>query len=222
MTDVLLGLIPLLLTLLVLSRLIGDNPAYRTAQYIFVGASLGYAFVVVYHQVLVPAVRQFLSGSGPLNQVGFAPATASLLSIVPFVLVLFFLPRILGRQSLSWLANIPLALVFGVGAALALAGALIGTLGPQLLSTVSVPAGATAVQLVSIVLLAAGVITTLCYFYFTIARSSPTGRLVAAAAQVGRWVLMIAFGFFFAGALVTYLSALNDRLAAIVAWFGNF
>lgn len=222
MVDILLGLIPLILTLLVLSRLIGDNPAYRIAQYIFIGASLGYAFVVVYHQVLVPIVRQALSGEGPLNQIGFAPPVASILSMVPFVLALFFLPRIIGRQSLSWLANLPLALVFGVGAALALGGALVGTLGPQLLSTVTVPANATAVQLISVVLLAAGVVTTLCYFYFTVARSSPVGRVVAAGAQIGRWFLMVAFGFFFAGALVTYLSALNERLAAFISWFGNF
>lgn len=222
MIAVLVGAIPLLLTLLVLSRLIGDNPAYRTAQYIFIGASLGYAFVVVYHQVLVPAFRQALSGSGPLNQIGFAPGAAAILSIVPFVLALFFLPRIIGRQSLSWLANIPLALVFGVGAALALGGALVGTLGPQLLSTVTVPANAAPLQLVSIALLAVGVIATLCYFYFTVARTSATGRVVAAGAQIGRWILMVAFGFFFAGALVTYLSALNDRLAAFITWFGNF
>ena len=39
------------------------------------------------------------------------------------------------RQEFSWLANIPLALIFGVGAALAAGGAIAGTLAPQILDT---------------------------------------------------------------------------------------
>jgi hypothetical protein len=53
---------------------------------------------------------------------------------VPLVLGLLLFTRI-GGQRFSWLANIPLALLFGVGGALAVGGALVGTLGPQLLDT---------------------------------------------------------------------------------------
>ena len=41
----------------VLSRIAGDNPLFRIAQYLFVGVSLGLALVVAYHQVLTPMVR---------------------------------------------------------------------------------------------------------------------------------------------------------------------
>jgi hypothetical protein len=204
------GLIAVALTLLVFSRLIGDNPAFRAVQYLFVGVSLGYAFVVIYHQVLRPSALAMLR---ELDD----PA-ALWLRIVPWLLGLMLLARLTRRQTLSWLANIPLALLFGVGTALAVGGALVGTLVPQLLDTAR-PVGGDPLQAVGAVLLVLGVVLTLCYFYFTVPRETAGGRVVAFGALVGRWLLMVAFGFFLAGALLTYLTALNARLEFIIGWF---
>lgn len=209
MEELLTRIIAVVLTVFVLSRIVGDNPLFRIAQYLFVGVSLGYVFVVLYHQVLVPAAVQ----------VATTPNDTGLVSLylMPFVLGLLLLPRIVGRQSLSWLANIPLALLFGVGAALALGGVLVGTLFPQLLDTAR-PLGAEPFQIVGAVVLALGVILTLSYFYFTVPRNTGVSRIVAGNAKVGRWLLIVAFGFFFAGALNTYLAALIERLQFLVAW----
>ncbi|NTU81554.1 MAG: hypothetical protein HGA45_19590 [Chloroflexales bacterium] len=204
------GFVAVLLTLLVFSRLLGDNPAYRVAQYLFVGVSLGYALVVVYHQVLRPAALGALASAGNPANLG--------LRLVPWLLGLLLLTRLMGRQTLSWLANIPLALLFGVGTALAVGGALLGTLWPQILDTAR-PVGGDPLQAVGAVLLVLGVVLTLCYFYFTVPRETPGGRVVAFGASVGRWLLMVAFGFFFAGSILTYLTALNARLEFIVNWF---
>src|SRR5690606_33403395 len=114
-------------------------------------------------------------------------------------------------------ANIPLALLFGVGAALALGGALVGTLLPQLLDTVRSD-GNDPLTLIGAGLLVLGVVLTLCYFYFTARRETPTGRLVAIGAGAGRWLLMVTFGFFLAGGLLTYLAALNGRLEFLGNW----
>lgn len=209
LANVVMGLIAVVLTLLVFSRLLGDNPAYRVAQYLFIGVSLGLAFVVIYHHVLRPAFMALLADS--TNPLGL------LVHLVPWLLSLLLLTRLSGRQSISWLANLPLALLFGVGTALAVGGALLGTLLPQILDTVR-PVGSDPLQLVGSILLLLGVIVTLCYFYFTIPRESSQGRVVAFGAKLGRWLLMIAFGFFFAGGLLTYLTALNGRLEFIVGW----
>lgn len=203
------GAIALVLTLLVFSRLLGDNPAFRVVQYLFVGTSLGYAFVVMYHQVLRPGA---IGLAASLND----PARLTLL-LTPWILGLLLLTRLARRQSISWLANIPLALLFGVGTALAVGGALVGTLVPQLLDTAR-PLGSEPQELIGGVLLLFGVILTLCAFYFTVPRETAGGRLVAAGARMGRWLLMVAFGFFFAGALLTYLTALNGRLEFIIGW----
>jgi hypothetical protein len=209
MLTITTGLVGVVLTLMVFSRLLGDNPVFRTAQYLFVGVSLGYAFVVIYHQVLRPNV---MGAAASLSD----PAALGM-RLLPFLLGLLLLPRVVGRQQLSWVANLPLALVFGVGAALALGGTLVGTLAPQLRDSAR-PIGGDPLQTVGAVLLVLGVVLTLCYFYFTVPRESPAGRVVGVGAQAGRWLLMIAFGFFLAGSLLTYLTALNERLAFIVGW----
>jgi len=201
--------VAVVMTLLVLSRIVGDNPLFRVAQYLFVGVSLGYAFVVVYFEVLRPAVfGLFTSWSDPLL---FS------LRLVPFVLGLLLLPRLTNRQNASWLANLPLGLLFGVGAALALGGALAGTLFPQLLDSAR-PLGASLSELIGNVFLSFGVIFTLMYFYFTLPRETGMGRFVASGGSIGRWLMIVAFGFFFAGALLTYINALNERLQFIVTW----
>jgi hypothetical protein len=207
LTTLLTGLTAFVLTVLVFSRLFGDSLAFRFVQYLFVGVSLGYAFVVVYHQVLRPNVLAALNGLGNPAALG--------VHLVPFLLGLLLIARVTRRQNVSWLANLPLALLFGVAAALAAGGALAGTLVPQLLDTAR-PAGADPLSLIGSALLALGVVATLCYFYFTVPRATPGGRVVAAGARVGRWLLMVAFGFFFAGGLLTYLTALNERLEFIV------
>jgi FtsH-binding integral membrane protein len=203
-----LSIVAVVLTLMVLSRILGDNPLFRAAQYLFVGASLGLAFVVAYHQVLRPAALALAGGS----------SAAITLYGVPLALGLLLLPRIVGGQELSWLANIPLALIFGVGAALAIGGAVIGTLLPQILDTARPLEGGPA-QLAGVIVLAIGTVITLSAFYYTAPRGTSSGRIVAGAALVGHWLLMIAFGFFFAGALQTYLSALTERLDFVVGWF---
>jgi hypothetical protein len=207
LTTLITGLVAVVLTLLVFSRLFGDSLVFRFVQYLFVGVSLGYAFVVVYHQVLRPGVLAVLRDFGDPALLG--------LRLLPFLLGLLLVARVTNRQNVSWLANIPLALLFGVAAALAVGGALVGTLLPQLLDTAR-PVQQDPLNLIGSILLALGVVATLCYFYFTVPRNTPQGRLVAAGAGVGRWLLMIAFGFFLAGGLLTYLTALNDRLEFIV------
>ncbi len=203
------GLIAVILTLLVFSRLVGDNPAFRVVQYLFVGVSLGYAFVVIYHQVLLPGALALIRD--------FDNPSAFWLRLAPWVLGLLLLTRLTRRQTISWLANLPLALLFGVGTALAVGGALKGTLLPQLLDTAR-PVDSDPLQAVGAVLLVLGVVLTLCYFYFTVPRETAGGRVVAFGALVGRWLLMVAFGFFFAGALLTYLTALNARLEFVINW----
>jgi len=208
MTQSIVNIFAVILTFMVLSRIIGDNPLFRVAQYLFVGVSLGLAFVIAYHQVLRPAFGALIADN---------PGAFTLYG-VPLLLGILLLPRITRRQEWSWLANIPLALIFGVGAALAAGGAIAGTLAPQILDTAR-PLDGDPGQIAGVIVLALGTVVTLGAFYYTIPRESRAGRLVAISVLVGHWLLMLAFGFFFASALQTYLSALTERLSFLMDWF---
>lgn len=207
MTQQLVQILAALLTVMVLSRIFGDNPFFRTAQYLFVGVSLGLGFVVTYQEVLRPTTVALLRDQN---------GATLLVYLVPLVLGLLLLPRITRRQRFSWLANVPLALVFGVGAALAAGGALAGTLVPQITASARPATGIA--QILGTIVLAIGTIAVLASFYFTVPRESGAARIVRGGAAVGHWILMLAFGFFFAGAVQTYLAALTERLGSLVGW----
>jgi hypothetical protein len=210
-TQAVVNIIGIVLTIMVLSRIAGNNPLFRIAQYLFVGISLGLAFVIAYHQVLRPSIQAIAAGEqGALAIYG-----------IPLLLGVLLIPRITRRQEFSWLANIPLAVVFGVGAALAVGGAIIGTLLPQIIDTAR-PFNGGVAQIAGLIVLALGTILTLSTFYYTVPKESPAGGLVALTAQAGHWLLMVAFGFFFASAVQTYLSALTERMSFLLSALQGF
>lgn len=220
-TQLLIDLVAVILTLMVLSRIIGDNPLFRIAQYLFVGVSLGYAFVVVYHQVIRRLIVQPATILPDPFGLVLPPSLVMLLVLVPFGLGLLLIPRIVGRQSFSWTANIPLGLIFGVGSALALSGAMTGTLLPQVAGTTQISLQQPTLDIVGSILLTLGVIFVLSYFYFTLPGKTGLQQVSTMSARIGRWLLMVTFGFFFAGALLTYLAALSDRLEFLVSWLAR-
>jgi len=211
MTQTVIDSIAIVVTIMVLSRIFGNNPVFRVAQYLLVGVSLGLAFVVAYHQVLRPSVSGLISGG----------SNGAILYGIPLALGLLLLPRITRRQEYSWLANIPLALIFGVGAALAVGGAIIGTLVPQILDTSNRPLGGNPLQIAGTLVLAIGTVITLSAFYYTVPPESSRARIVTLSATAGHWLLMIAFGFFFASAVQSYMSALNERLEFVIRFFAG-
>ena len=211
MTQFYIDSIAIIVTIMVLSRIFGNNPVFRVAQYLLVGVSLGLAFVVAYHQVLRPSVAGLISGG----------SNGAILYGIPLALGLLLLPRITRRQEYSWLANIPLALIFGVGAALAVGGAIAGTLLPQILDTSNRPLVGDPLQIAGTLVLALGTVITLSAFYYTVPPESSRARIVALSATAGHWLLMIAFGFFFASAVQSYMSALNERLEFVIKFFAG-
>lgn len=207
-TEFVVNFVAGVLTLAVLSRIVADNPVFRFAQYLFVGVSLGYGFVVLFQQVLLPNIFAVAGNiTNPLMLIG---------GLVPFILGAFLLPRALGQPIGSSAANIPLSIIFAVGVAVTLAGALSGTLVPQLLATIPQPGGSP-FALVSAAVLVIGVIATLSYFYFTVPRAARATRLLSIGSRLGYWWLMVTLGFFFAGALITYLTALTERFESLRA-----
>ncbi len=219
------GVISFLFTLLIFSYVLGDNPLFRIAVYIFIGVSAGYIAVVAWWQVVMPRlVYPFMSAisSGTLLQV--------LLILVPLLgaLMLLVFPHVTG------LGRIPMAFLVGVGAAVTIAGAVIGTIIPQIQGTINAfDMGVTRTQNIGFVeavsnatIILAGTVLTLSYFHFS-ARQKADGSMhrlgaIEAMAWGGRVFIGIALGAVFAGVYAAALTALIERISSLIIFITNF
>jgi len=210
--EFLSGVVGLLLTLLIFSYLIGDNPLFRFALYLFIGVASGYGATVVWHYVLVPKLFTPL-GSGDLS------------SIIPLLLSVTLLAKLSPR--ISWIGNFAMAILVGVGAAAAVGGAVIGTIIPQVQAAIdafdirsTTGAGNPIGIFVEGSVLLAGTIFTLGYFQFTAGRAPDgtpkRGALFEGVAFVGRIFIAITLGVLFAGVYMAALTAMIERLSSII------
>jgi hypothetical protein len=216
--DLVTGGISFLLTIMVLSYLIGDNPAFRIAIYIFIGVSAGYVAAVAWHQVLYPRlILPLLSAS--LGE--------RLLLIIPLVLGLLLLLKLSARTA--GLGTPSMAFLVGVGAAVAIGGAVMGTLFPQTQASMGAlnlsGAGQYFVErLFEGSFMLVGTVTALVYFHFgakATATGPQRGRLVRLMSWVGQIFIAVTFGVLFAGVFMAALTALIERLNFIITFLSS-
>jgi hypothetical protein len=211
--DLVTGLLSFLLTLMILSYLVGDNPAFRVAVYIFVGVSAGYAAAVAWWQVIYPKVLlPLLTGS----------LIERLLALVPLVLGFLLLMKL--SQRTAWMGNASVAFLVGVGAAVAVGGAVMGTLIPQTQASYTVfnltGGGSLLARLFFGLIMLVGTITTLVYFHFgtkATAGGPQRSKLVIWLGWIGQVFIAITLGVLFAGVFAAAMTALIERMNSI--WF---
>jgi hypothetical protein len=194
-----------ILTLLVFSYLLGDSPLFRIAQALFVGVAVGYGATAAIYLVLAPKLIE------PL----IADTTTNWPLFVPLVLGLLLFTKL--RPSWASVGNLSIAFLFGVGGALAIGGALAGTLLPQLQATVVSLAPAQGWDTVfNNLLLVFGTIGAFLSFRFVISTERPALRALDMLARgwgrVGRWFVLIAFGAIFADTAISRISILIGRM----------
>jgi hypothetical protein len=197
------------LTLMVFSYILGDNALSKLASHIFVGVAIGYAIIVVWHGVFSPAVS---SGNW-------------LVVLPPLILGFFLVFKMLPVQGgvTNTLGSITLAFVLGVGAAMAIGGALFGTLLPQVSALINIslnplhyPDTENEVGLVvwlNNIIIVLGAIGTFFYFTFAVRTQGFLGgfreSFVRFWAGMGRLMLIFTLGALFA-------SSFNSRVALLV------
>jgi hypothetical protein len=213
LADLIWTLVGFLLTLLVFSYILGDNFLFRLASYLFVGITAGYLAVMVIYYVLWPRLLE------PLTR---GTADQRILAFVPLVLGLLLLGRL--SPALARLGNIPMGYLVGLGAAVAIGGAVLGTIITQTRATLNLFDFQTAsakgesplvfLLIGGIVLL--GTVTTLAYFHF--GASKKTGSegkrpaWIEGLAGVGQIFIAITLGSLFAGVYLSAITALIDRI----------
>lgn len=206
-------LVGIVLTLLVFSYLLGDNALYRLAEHLFVGVATGYAVVLVFHNVLAPKLFTPL-----VTAVGEASWGQTMLLTIALVFGLFLLLKPI--RPVSWLGNLSIALMLGVGAALAIGGALLGTLWPQIDATASltmpIDRYGPGLGLFSAIVMLVGTTGALLHFYHGAGEEGRLNRLrnfvVGVWGGLGRWFILIAFAAILAATFVGRLSLLVGRI----------
>jgi len=220
-TEFIWTIASLLLTLFIFSYILGDNPLFRLASYIFIGVTAGLVTVVTIYQVIIPKLII------PMVYGSFNDQT---LSIIPLILSLLLLGKLMPR--LSRLGNLPMGVMVGVGAAVLVGGAVTGTIISQSQSVIddfnttliSAKNGLPNFSIVNAFILLIGTVSTLIYFHFS-AKPSQDGKperskTIELISKLGGFFIAITFGALFAGVYSAALSALIERLDFIIKTFG--
>ncbi len=210
------------LTLITLSYAVGDNPLFRVVLYLFVGVAAGFAAAVAIEDVILPQlaypILDYLAGAPRLELADLA---------IRIVLSVFLLFKLSPRTAR--LGNPVTAMLAGVGAALAIAGAVQGTILPQISASATyfdVAAFDLAVQggyfgestqiVLQGALLLLATAGTLAYFHFGAqarGKQDPLRNIIVdALAWVGSIFIAITLAALFTGVLLAALGALIERL----------
>jgi len=215
--DLIVGVVAFLFTLMIFSYLIGDNPLFRVAVYIFVGVSAGYVAAVAFQQVLWPDLGYSLV---------YGTASQRALLAVPLLLSGLLLMKV--WSPFSRLGTPSMAVLVGVSAAVAIGGVVTGTLIPQIGATINLfdlrASTSPATTLLNDGFILVGVVTTLVYFHFG-ARTTADGSvrrlgLIEWIAFIGSIFLALALGVLFAGVYSAALTALIERFHFFGTFFG--
>lgn len=189
-----------LITVAVLSYLIGDNPLYRLAMHLLVGVGAAYVVAIAIGQLLVPRLIVPLADGNPGER---------LFALFGLLGCIFLMAKLFRRAA--WLGNVAVGYMLGVGVAVAIAGALLGTLAPQTMAaTASLNPGAVGLggALTNVLILGATVLTLLSFMYGRSPQRSPMNWI----RSLGRGVLFIALGATFALVFIAGASVLTGLM----------
>jgi hypothetical protein len=213
MGDIITVIVGAVMTVLIFSYLLSDNRLYRWALAILVGSAAGYALAIAIRFVATEWIAEAISNTD---------ATFSLIYMVPLLLgsLLIFkgFPPTGLLARLSRIGNIPLGYLVGVGAAVAVSGALTGTLLPQVLATgQALQPAAGVLGIVEGIIVIVATISTLLFFKAHPQKPMPVAEQgstpwLRPIQQVGRIFLFVGLGAAFAGAISSALTALVIRL----------
>jgi hypothetical protein len=222
--DLISSVLASILTVMVLSYLVGDNPLFRVAMHLLVGTAAGYAGAIAINNVLRPGLVDPILAGG---LEGLLSPSVLVTLIPPWILVITLMLK--GSPATSRFGTPAMALLVGVGAAVVVGGAITGTLLPQTLTSMrslnpaGVASGESFERLLELVIVLVGTLSTLFYFRFSSRASGQETPLVVLAGlripgplsllrSVGGAFIAITFGVMYAGAVAASLIVLAERV----------
>lgn len=204
------------LTLSIFSFLYKDNPFYRLAEHLIVGISAGYWIAILYHTSLKdlwlqPMAANFMAlftpGGSAILEIGMVIA-----NIVPGLLGIMMFMRFF--SNISWLSRWPIAFYLAITAGVALPLYLQSFTIRQMQACMIGLTGSPW-EIICDVIVIAGTICGLAYFYFSLEHKGVVGGL----AKFGIWILMIGFGSTFGYTVMSRISLLIGRFDFLIEWY---
>jgi hypothetical protein len=187
-------------TVAIFSYLLSDNFLYRIAINIFIGAAAAFILIASVESVLIPWVQStILAEPFELQRV--------IIGVLPFLFGVLLLFKFSAR--LAWLGNLGMVLVIGVGTAVALWGAVIGTLAPLALD---VARGFKPDTVLDGLIILIGTVCVLIYFTYLGVRR-PTGEVeqllpIRFTGAIGQAFIAVTLGATYALLIISALTVL--------------
>jgi hypothetical protein len=226
MTDGMITVISFVLTLMVFSYVLGDIPIvrslYRVAVYIFVGMTAAFTIIVTLEGVLWPYLQDIQDSTTSWTVLGNTGDIIIFFTALLFGLLLLL--KSIGR--LSWLTNGVFAVIIVVGAAVAVIGALTGTIFPLVRTSTTIPASATTdlVALINVAVIFFGTLTSLLYFQYQAKQDDDgqikQGAIIRRLRWVGKVFIVTTLGAIYATATLTSLTILTERISFLLQFGG--
>ncbi len=184
-----------LFTILLISIVFKDNPAYRFAEHTYVGLFAGYGVALAFFNYIRPNVQDNLMKKGQY------------IYLIPIILGLLMYTRYI--KPIAWLARYTISFNLGIGTGYVLSKDFKPFFVDQVKATFLLLWGTgdwwkTLSNWIYVV----GTVCALVYFLFTLQKKGVQGKV----SYVGRVVMMIAFGAAFGNTVMARVSLFLGRM----------
>jgi hypothetical protein len=168
-----------------------ENPAFRTAEHMFIGVMLAVNIITHFTNIMRMCIT-------PLTQ-------GNILMIVPLILGLMIFAMLIPEYR--WVSRYPIALMVGAGFGLGIRGTIKPNLQDAIIDTITAPSGGALIDWFNYLWVAVGLVCSIMYFMLTFEH---TGQLKAPT-RLGRLFLMIALGGYFGNTVLFRFTMLTGR-----------
>ena len=182
-----------IMTISAYSYLWKENPLFRVGEHLLIATNVSYLAIVGWNNV---------------KQSVFTPlAEGEYQMIIPLVLGLFLFTR--WFPKIAWLSRISVGFMMGVASGVSITGAISANFVKQIAGTI-LP-----LDSINNIIIVIGTISTVSYFLFLQSKSvagQSWGKVIGFTGEIGKWVMMVAFGAAFGATVMGRLTLVLGRL----------
>lgn len=193
------------LTIALFSFLYKDNPFFKIAEHLYLGAGMGWLFQVSVFSVWGPKIWTPISNG-------------DLMVLVPSILGLSLMTQFIPK--ISWISRYGFTFLMGYGAGLAIPASLATDFMNQIMGTLQPLAGVssmTPLAIVNSLIVAVGLVCVLFYFFFSVEHQGHFKKV----SNIGVYFLMIYFGASFGNTVMARFSLLYGRFDDLYTFSGG-